>query len=595
MFWKRVLSLYRDNVAHAFILYGNVRDYVPIDDSRYANDVSEYIRLWALTQKFDIIGVINPARGLEYPIPHQRVMVEQYLAGETPQATGRMAPPAPPIGGVKKLKPTGRDILPIVTPGLDDLLRDTLIEDGGVLRQMRNGDDPERQARMCLILEFGDALLADGEMRTTDTATLVRFIEWAGSNNIALAGHMLFILTESLQGIHSELRRSSARWEQIPVLAPDLDERLRFVQSQVARYENLVLEDGLTEWAVATMTAILTRKQIEDIFFHAIGEMGNGTLSRDLIIARKKDIVRAEFNQAIEVIDPSITLENIGGYSYLTDYLSDWIVEPWREGELTVGGILLPGPPGTGKTMLAEALAGSARVIFVKFAASRIFGGIVGETERNLERIFRALQSIAPCIFFIDEIDQQVQRGGMGDSGVSNRVFARLLEFMEDPNRRGKILVIAATNNPEMLDRALRSRFGLSAPLLPPDHGDRMLIFREWFQRFKIEAGETLTELADRTDGWVGRNIRDIVTDKIAPYTRRGFPLHEAISKAFEEYAPVLQEVDDYILTALSEVRDLSLVPPSHREAVRALRQRQTRRDGEAPEQRKREWRQRSV
>jgi hypothetical protein len=116
----------------------------------------------------------------------------------------------------------------------------------------------------------------------------------------------------------------------------------------------------------------------------------------------------------------------------------------------------MTGPAGTGKTAMAEAVAKEAGINCVILNPARIFGKYVGDTERNLDRALYAILAMAPVLVFIDEIDQSVSRGASGDSGVSNRFFKRLMEFMSDTSHRGKVVFLAASNRPDLMDPALR-------------------------------------------------------------------------------------------------------------------------------------------
>ena len=140
----------------------------------------------------------------------------------------------------------------------------------------------------------------------------------------------------------------------------------------------------------------------------------------------------------------------------------------------------MTGPAGTGKSAVAEAVAHEAGVNAVVLNLARILGQYVGNSERNLEKALQAIKSLAPTIVFIDEIDQSVSRGGSGDSGVSNRIFKRLLEFMSDTGNRGQVLFLAATNRPDLLDAALRrpGRFDKKIPFLIPDESERAAIIQ---------------------------------------------------------------------------------------------------------------------
>lgn len=557
-FWQRVSDLYRDSVAHAFVLHGNVYDYVAGGGAYQRLDSFLTTRLAA---GFDIVAVVDPAQGLRFPIPKHRELALQVL-GVNPATPGAVAQLlGAPGKGVRPPMPQ-RDLLQLITQVLDTLLT-------APFEVEQAGKKTKRQGRVAVIFEYGDLLFPDSDLRSSDAPTLARLLQWARSAQVGEARHLLFIVGESLLALHSELRRASSRWESIAVPLPGVDERARFVAHLQQQYDDLETAEDLTPAAVAAATGALNLLQIEDIVFRALGA---GQLTRGLIFERKQDIIRQEFADVLQVQEPRFTLARVGGYSYLKAFFAERVIAPWRGGKLAMGGLLLSGPPGTGKTQLAEALAGSAGVPFVVFSLAKILGEYVGNSERNLERALNAVLSLAPCILFMDEIDQLTGRGESGANGVDNRVFARLLTFLEDPARMGKVLLVASTNRPDLLDAALRSRFDRTAPVLPPTEDDRAEIIQTLATALGIHGVDDsidLWEAVAATDGWTGRNLRDLmrvtaelVDDGQAPYA--------ALTAAREIYVPKLRDVQQMTQLALSEITDLRLVPPEYRAQVRA-------------------------
>jgi len=147
---------------------------------------------------------------------------------------------------------------------------------------------------------------------------------------------------------------------------------------------------------------------------------------------------------------------------------------------------LFVGPPGTGKTVLAEAFAKDAGVNFVR--PLDIKSMWVGESEKRMSRFLNALRDLSPVVVFIDEFDQnQGQRGGFdGDSGVSRNLFKKMLEIMSDTSQRGKILWIFASNRPDLIDAAMKrpGRCDLRIPFLPPDQKMLSLICKAAFKQY---------------------------------------------------------------------------------------------------------------
>lgn len=192
------------------------------------------------------------------------------------------------------------------------------------------------------------------------------------------------------------------------------------------------------------------------------------------LLRSKKEVIRSTSEGLLEPIDSNISWDNIGGcdgpieyFKSIADSLNEKEKDP-RKNELIPKAVLLAGPPGTGKTLLAKALANELGFALVKMGDIRSMW--VGESERNLSKVFRLLQAMEPVIVFIDEIDQAIgSRSSTSDgSGVNARLFGKILEFMGDNQNRGKVLWVAATNRADFLDDAMLRRFDRIIPVLLP-------------------------------------------------------------------------------------------------------------------------------
>ncbi len=194
----------------------------------------------------------------------------------------------------------------------------------------------------------------------------------------------------------------------------------------------------------------------------------------------KAEVIEAQSAQLLEIVPPVRGFNEIGGLESLKEYLHKR-TKLMLKGEyspLVPSGLLLAGPPGTGKTIIAEALATESGFNLVKMR--NIQDKWVGSSERNLEMVLSLLKDLHPVVVFIDEIDQAMVRrdtGQSGDSGVGARMFARILEEMSNAENRGHILWVAATNRADIIDAALLRRFDRVVPLLTPDVHESCRIF----------------------------------------------------------------------------------------------------------------------
>ncbi|XP_061140426.1 nuclear valosin-containing protein-like [Syngnathus typhle] len=175
-------------------------------------------------------------------------------------------------------------------------------------------------------------------------------------------------------------------------------------------------------------------------------------------------------------------------------------------------GFLLHGPPGCGKTLLAQAVAGELDLPLLKVSAPELVSGVSGESEQKLRELFDLAVSSAPCILFIDEIDAITPKREMASKDMERRIVAQLLTCMDDLNSMSfatQVLVIGATNRPDSLDPALRraGRFDREICLGIPDQQSRLRILKTLCRKLKIPEGFDFGKLARLTPGYVGADL----------------------------------------------------------------------------------------
>ncbi len=341
---------------------------------------------------------------------------------------------------------------------------------------------------------------------------------------------------------------------------------------------------------LAKDTAGLTLMGIEDMVQQAAFELGY-YLDSERVMSAKRERLQQESEGLLEVMQPDRTLDQLAGYQPLKARLREVIrsLKSSQEDPTIPMGILFLGPPGTGKTVAAKAIAGESKINMAKLGDFR--GMYVGQSERNLSRLLSLIESLHPVIIFMDEIDQKEQRGEGGDSGVSGRVFGKLLEFMSDTSHRGKILWIGASNRPELIDPAMKrpGRFDLVLPFLLPDQESRTELFKLLLpdKLDKIEGitaqltDEDIEFLASKTSGYSGAEIESLIGEVLRRAMQRRLERGEAIQigrpefeKVLEVYLPPLAQVKykQWEDETLLEVRTLDLLPPEYQERLQQLR-----------------------
>lgn len=186
-------------------------------------------------------------------------------------------------------------------------------------------------------------------------------------------------------------------------------------------------------------------------------------------------------------------------------------------------GVLLHGPPGCGKTMLANAIAGELKWPFLKIGATEIVSGVSGESESSLRGIFEQAMATAPSILFIDEIDAITQKRESASKDMERRIVTQLLTCMDDldskgAEKEGQVLVIGATNQPDSLDPALRraGRFDREIAIGIPDENARMNILEVICRGRKMAESISMLQVARRTPGYVGADLAALVSEAAA-------------------------------------------------------------------------------
>ncbi|XP_052006680.1 nuclear valosin-containing protein-like isoform X3 [Xyrauchen texanus] len=175
-------------------------------------------------------------------------------------------------------------------------------------------------------------------------------------------------------------------------------------------------------------------------------------------------------------------------------------------------GFLLHGPPGCGKTLLAQAVAGETGLPLLKVSAPELVSGISGESEQKMRELFEQAKNSAPCILFIDEIDAITPKREVASKDMERRIVAQLLTCMDDLNsisEPAQVLVIGATNRPDSLDPALRraGRFDREICLGIPDEGARLKILKTLCRKIKLPEDFDYRQLARLTPGYVGADL----------------------------------------------------------------------------------------
>ncbi|ELR02616.1 hypothetical protein VC83_04085 [Pseudogymnoascus destructans] len=220
-----------------------------------------------------------------------------------------------------------------------------------------------------------------------------------------------------------------------------------------------------------------------------------------------------------------ISLANLGGVDAVIEELNELVAMPmlYPETYLRTGiqpprGVLLHGPPGCGKTMIANAFASEIGVSFIPISAPSLVAGMSGESEKKIREIFDEAKKMAPCLVFIDEIDVIMGKRESAQREMEKRIVAQMLTCMDDmalEKTDGKpVIIIAATNRPDSIDPALRraGRFNKEINLGVPNEASREKILRALTQKLMLPDEFDFLKLAKMTPGFVGADLNDVVS-----------------------------------------------------------------------------------
>ena len=443
-------EVFRKRSSHVVFLHGNVYDDVRFD---VRNDINKFDDVIDFAIKmsepgfpaclvYDVFSGLRVLRGNLNDI--KKVMGVETKKKTAQDETEKL------VAAMKKAKGEADGEFPAdpeqIFPMLDALLN--------------------KSSKILLIIDYIDSIIPSfggaSLVQARERLLAVGITKWARSNQIAKNNNMILLVCRNSRDVSEIALDRVFGSSQIRICKPDEEERGQvFVEAGIDRNEAMVY---------GRLSAGFSFRDLRKVCDDLAGI--NSDQVTDTIFHLKRKIFAAEYGDLIEIARARFGFEAIGGLEKLIAELRivSQAMRLGRTVEVPMG-ILLLGPPGTGKTILAESMAKEAGVNFLKLLDIKEMW--LGQSERNATLVYNALREYAPAVVFMDEIDQkQRQRGGFdGDSGVSANLFGKMLEFMSDSALRGRVLWVFASNRPDLLDPAFKrdGRCDMRVPVLHPN------------------------------------------------------------------------------------------------------------------------------
>jgi SpoVK/Ycf46/Vps4 family AAA+-type ATPase len=421
--WARQLAeKYYSRTIGTFVLCGNVRDYVPLK----RGDSTEFLPLLrflnaGLFGHRDLILTYDRGGGLNF-------------ANSDTQADFRRA-----LEGYDTFHGTDYSHgLPRNPDSVLNLLENYL--------RLRITD----RKKIALIIDFAETIAPASDvssMSAEDRNSLVILKRWALNPEFLRADVTLCLIAENQSDLNQGIVQNPGV-APIAIPLPDEDERLEFIRAQLATAP-LPPGSQVTEATLAKLTAGLKRVHLQTLISHAV--QNRQPLTLKFLTQRKKELIEAEGGGLLDFIQTRFDLSLVAGNEQAKKKLQD-AAAAIRAGKTDVlpMGYVICGPVGTGKTFLTTCFAGEVGIPAVLLKNFRSMWQ--GVTEGNLERVLNLLKAMSPIAVIVDEADAQLgDRSSSGDSGVSNRVFAQIAQFMGNTELRGKVIWFLLTCRPDLL------------------------------------------------------------------------------------------------------------------------------------------------
>lgn len=461
--------------ANQFLVWGNINDYIPLD-GRFVS-LKEYLTEW-LIKRVEVLVFFDMAAGFQFLDQNQEKLFREVTGFTKPKPNidertkrGMSLEELENLQkAIERLENSSEPPLP--TKPCEAL---KLIE-----MAIAGNNKNSRKLRLAVCIEYAETIApSKGALSNDDRISIVALRRLAEES---IAGEsLLILLAGNIADVNDCLRGRGSRLKSIEIPFPLEPERLSFIKHMPSKDS---FRQRMTNEELAHNTGGLNLREIEDTCrqFDA--------LTFEIITKEKTRYIDEELKGVVKVMNPRFGIDCLGGLEEVKAYCSE--LKPALikgDARIVPPAVMLMGPPGTGKSALAEAMAWEWGVPFVEILNNRSMWH--GESERITIEIMSILIAISPCVLFWDEFDQEeAPRGSyVGDSGVSSRLRKIRFQITSDPGNRGKLLVIYATNRVDLIDSADKrsGRASMRIPMLLPDANEQEKIFWVMPKRYEFE------------------------------------------------------------------------------------------------------------
>lgn len=420
-------------------------------------------------------------------------------------------------------------------------------------------EEAEKSAPSIIFIDEIDAIAPKREEVTGEVERRVVSTLLSQMDGMKSRGKVIVIAaTNRENALDSALRRGGRFDREIEIGVPDTKGRKEILQIHT---RNMPLKGVDLNWLAsvtygfvgadletlakeAAMSAL--RRNLPGISWKKTKELPSGALE-------KLRVTKQDFKNALKMVEPSAMREvlieipnvkwtDIGGLEEVKQLLKEVVEWPLKNSQAfkNVGirppsGVLLYGPPGSGKTMLAKAVANEAGTNFISIRGPELLSKWVGESEKHIRDVFRRAKQVAPAIIFFDEVDALAPRRGLeAGTRVMENVVSQVLTEMSGLEELHNVIVLAATNRPDILDPALLrpGRFDRQIFVPTPDQKSRLEILKIHTKNMPLK-GVDLKKLARETDGYTGADIEALAREAGLGALRENMKAKDVTKKHF--------------------------------------------------------------